>query len=110
MDTSFYKEKLLEIKKDLEKQLKYYESGDPFLVPDRNIENTLDEDITEIEGHDRNLANRVRLQEELQGVEVSLERIEKGTYGFCKNCNKQIPEGRLKLLPTATLCLDCEKK
>lgn len=110
MDLDFYKEKLLETKKHLEGQILYYKSEDPYLVPGRDTENTNDEDITEIEGHDRNLANRAHLQEELQEVNEALERIEKGTYGKCTNCNKEIAEERLKVLPTATLCLDCEKK
>lgn len=109
MDLKYFKEKLLEQKKDLEEQLEYYKSSDPYLAPDRNMVNTMDEDITEIEGHDRVVANSLRLKEELASVEEALGRIEKGTYGKCTNCGKEIPEERLKLVPTATLCLDCEK-
>lgn len=110
MDTNFYKEKLEETKKSIEEQLKYYSSEDPFLQPDRSENNTVDEDLTEIEGHDRVVANKLRLKDELSRVVGALERIKKGTYGICTNCGKQIAEERLKLLLTATVCLDCEKK
>ena len=47
------------------------------------------------------------LEERLRNVNDTLERIEKGTYGTCEKCGKEIPEERLKANPAATTCIDC---
>ncbi len=44
----------------------------------------------------------------LQTIEAALERIDNGTYGICAQCKALISEGRLKVVPTAKLCIDCK--
>lgn len=39
----------------------------------------------------------------------SLLRLNKGTFGKCENCGKDIEPARLEAMPTATLCLVCSK-
>ena len=46
--------------------------------------------------HDREL---------LLEIEEALERIEKGTYGFCLGTGKPIAQARLKAIPYAKYCL-----
>lgn len=41
-------------------------------------------------------------------VEAALKRIEKGTYGFCVECGKLIPEKRLEAIPWAARCVEDE--
>lgn len=43
-------------------------------------------------------------------VELALERLEQGTYGFCEQCGVSIPEERLMAFPSATLCIDCARR
>lgn len=38
------------------------------------------------------------------------ERIRGGGYGICAACSLRIPPRRLKALPTATLCVDCQER
>jgi len=40
-------------------------------------------------------------------IEVSLERLEDGTYGQCEECGVRIPKARLNAIPYATLCIKC---
>ncbi|MCF7934554.1 MAG: TraR/DksA C4-type zinc finger protein [Spirochaetia bacterium] len=40
----------------------------------------------------------------------ALERIEKGTYGVCIRCGKDIPLGRLTHVPEALICVPCAEK
>src|SRR2546430_17586225 len=40
-------------------------------------------------------------------IDQSLERIEVGTYGQCRNCGSPISEKRLNAVPRAQLCVDC---
>lgn len=43
-------------------------------------------------------------------VELALERLDQGTYGFCEQCGVSIPEERLMAFPSATLCIDCARR
>ena len=38
----------------------------------------------------------------------ALKRISEGKYGICLQCGKKIPEGRLRAIPSAVLCIDCK--
>jgi RNA polymerase-binding protein DksA len=46
----------------------------------------------------------------LNKVITALEKIERGTYGTCDACGGPIKRARLKALPFATLCLDCQDR
>lgn len=48
--------------------------------------------------------------EEIQDVAAALLRIHDHTYGFCENCDREIPFSRLEALPETQYCLDCERK
>ncbi len=45
----------------------------------------------------------------LRLIEAALKRLEEGDYGYCLNCDESISDGRLKLDPTFSLCIDCAK-
>ena len=45
----------------------------------------------------------------LRLIEAALRRLEEGDYGYCLNCDESISDGRLKLDPTFSLCIDCAK-
>lgn len=64
----------------------------------------------EVEEYENILPVEYTLEEDLRDVNLALEKIEKGTYGRCDNCNKEISEERLIILPEAITCLDCDKK
>jgi DnaK suppressor protein len=42
-------------------------------------------------------------------IEEALARIESGTYGICTNCGNEIRPGRLKAMPWARYCIDCQE-
>ncbi|MCX8012081.1 MAG: TraR/DksA family transcriptional regulator [Desulfobacterota bacterium] len=54
------------------------------------------------------LCNRDR--EKLALIDEALERIEEGTYGICEECGLKIPEGRLRVMPFARYCINCQSK
>ncbi len=45
--------------------------------------------------------------QELEEIQVALEKIERGTYGECEICGCGISPSRLKILPSATTCVSC---
>jgi RNA polymerase-binding protein DksA len=40
----------------------------------------------------------------------ALERIQTGTYGVCESCGNSILKERLKLVPHARNCIECQRK
>jgi DnaK suppressor protein len=51
-----------------------------------------------------------RAQIELEKITESLERMDEGAYGICKECSEPIPQARLEALPTATTCIQCQSR
>jgi len=47
--------------------------------------------------------------ETLQKIDEALVRLEEGTYGYCFECGDEISERRLRALPFAVRCKDCEE-
>ncbi len=37
-----------------------------------------------------------------------MRSIDKGKYGICERCSKEIPTERLEVQPEATLCVTCQ--
>lgn len=46
----------------------------------------------------------------LQAIEEALQRIEKGTYGICRDCGEPIAEARLNAIPWTRVCISCKEK
>jgi len=48
------------------------------------------------------------LAQKLADVNLALDKIAKGTYGKCENCDKDVPPERLDAFPEARVCFDCD--
>jgi DnaK suppressor protein len=46
----------------------------------------------------------------LQAIEEALERIDKGTYGICRDCGEPIARARLDAIPWTRVCIGCKEK
>jgi RNA polymerase-binding transcription factor len=51
-----------------------------------------------------------RLAAHSRALTAAKDRISEGTYGICAHCGRPIPQRRLKVLPTATLCVQCQER
>jgi DnaK suppressor protein len=47
--------------------------------------------------------------ETLNKIGAALRRLDEGTYGDCFECGEEISEARLRALPFAVRCKDCEE-
>jgi RNA polymerase-binding protein DksA len=108
------KQKLLIEKKRLEKNLSPDEvkgSGvdREYQTKFPEIERDEEENADEMEMYENSLSTDETLKAELQKINSALEAIEKGTYGICSNCQKEISLERLEAYPQADTCLDCKK-
>jgi len=46
----------------------------------------------------------------LQAIDEALMRIEKGTFGLCRDCGEPIAEARLNAIPWTRVCITCKEK
>ena len=46
----------------------------------------------------------------LQAIDEALQRIEKGTFGICRDCGEPIAEARLNAIPWTRVCITCKEK
>jgi DnaK suppressor protein len=67
-----------------------------------------EESATELFEWEKALALERQLSEYLAEIDHALEKFDKGTYGICEQCGKQIEPARLEALPHANLCLACK--
>ncbi len=60
----------------------------------------------------RELDTRIsmRKHKQIKEIEEALERIKHGEYGTCEDCGDPIPEQRLRLFPSARLCVRCQEE
>jgi DnaK suppressor protein len=49
-------------------------------------------------------------RETLLKIDESLRKLNEGTYGLCEDCGDVISEERLKILPFAIYCIDCQER
>lgn len=58
---------------------------------------------------ERNRGLRANEVTQLKMIERALEKIDKGGYGTCEICGREIDGERLEALPSASLCIDCKE-
>ena len=58
----------------------------------------------------KDLAVRLNAENLLKQVNDALKRMDNGTYGLCLECNQPIDTARLKAIPFAELCMDCQRR
>ena len=46
----------------------------------------------------------------LQAIEEAVYRMEKGTYGVCRDCGEPIAPARLNAIPWTRVCITCKEK
>jgi DnaK suppressor protein len=46
----------------------------------------------------------------LHAIEEALSRMERGTYGICRDCGEPIADARLRAIPWTRVCIACKEK
>ncbi len=113
-----YKKKLEKEKKRLTKELSSFAKRDkkvkgnwlarfPLLGNDRSHK---DENAEEVETYESLLSLEHILEQRLKYINQALAKIEKGGYGACEVCQRQIEPKRLAVAPEARHCIRCSGK
>lgn len=109
------KERLLADKKKLESDLLDIgekDKADPSKIDAAYPEsggNSDDDNASEITAYADEISIVDKLESELRDTNKALEAMEKGTYGICKYCGKEIDVKRLEARPTSSACIACKK-
>ena len=108
------KEALLKEKNELEGNLKRIarpvnKKGGDYETSFDELGSDKEDNATEVDEYTQNLPVETTLEKKLQEIIEALDRMEKGTYGKCANCNADIPIERLKANPSAKTCLKCNE-
>lgn len=48
-------------------------------------------------------------QEILYQIDDALKRLDEGTYGICQQCSQPIIMSRLRAVPYASMCIECQR-
>ena len=113
------KEKLESQKATLEQELQRFAKKDDNLKGDWDTKfpkfegssgsQMLEDAAGEVEEYIAKLPVEHSLENRLKDIGRALEKIEKGNYGKCEKCKKDIPRERLEIVPEARFCLNCQK-
>ena len=105
-----------ELKKMLEERRRELLSEVQGRIRDVRLDGSKDRDVL-----DQGESSEVDIQEDIEfaliqmksetltKIDAALRRLEEGTYGDCFECGDQIAEARLRALPFAVRCKDCEE-
>jgi DnaK suppressor protein len=60
---------------------------------------------------DRKMIEAIGAQDlkRMRQIDAALTRLQQDRYGSCVKCNKKIPMERLKAIPYAVMCIECQK-
>lgn len=113
------KQKLETEKRTLEEQLKKFATKDkkmegdwdtrfPKLEGNVSGSSGLEAAADEVEEYSTLLPMEYSMELRIRNINSALEKIEKGEYGLCEKCKKEIPMERLNVSPESKFCLNCE--
>lgn len=97
------KEKLLAEKEKVDKKIRSLKE-----YPDYGQDE--EDKLQEIGDFENNLSIEEGIEHLSKKIDRALSAIEKGTYGKCLNCKKDIEKGRLEIMPYADFCVSCKAK
>jgi len=97
-----------EIVRKAKEEISRYTRGDARQLVDTALDNG-DWSVVDL-SEDISLRQLTTHRETLQRIDEALRKLAEGTYGKCEECGEDISEERLKVLPSATCCRDCQEK
>jgi RNA polymerase-binding protein DksA len=110
-ETNQFKERLLAEKNRIEAELRKIADKDSegdYEAKFQDLGREREDNASEVENYTVNLDLTDSMEKELDKIDLSLKKIENGTYGQCENCHKEISPKRLEVYPAAQNCMDCK--
>lgn len=95
------------ILKEAKQEIAKYISGDTRQLVDTAIDDG-DWAVVDI-SEEISLRMLTNHRKRLREIDDALRKIDQGSYGICEECSEEISEKRLKIMPAANLCIDCQE-
>lgn len=105
MDKKLFKEKAEQVLSKSEKMILELKELTKPVKPENSIGR-----ISRMDAINNKSVNEAALRnliERVKKIKSALHRIDESDFGICRKCKNTIPEGRLFILPGATLCVKC---
>ena len=112
IDTDHFRSMLLEERERVQKAIANLRDDHPGSLDDEveevaaTSDNHLGETASATLGREIDYTLGENSEQVLAEIEAALERIDKGTYGTCGKCGREIAPERLEAHPWASLCID----
>jgi DnaK suppressor protein len=89
-------------------EIKKYISGEKKQL----VESVMDDgDLSVVDlAEDISLKQLSTHRETLIKIDTAIRKLDEGTYGVCEDCDDEISEQRLNIMPFAIYCRDCQEK
>ncbi len=100
-----FKKKLLAAKEEIQKDLMKLREGLDF-----GSDIDYAEETAETEEFSHYLGIKKPLEDRLKAIDEALQKIEKGTFGSCEKCGREIEKKLLTAAPHSKLCKKCKGK
>ncbi|BCB96982.1 hypothetical protein JZK55_19040 [Dissulfurispira thermophila] len=97
-----------DIVREAKSEIKKFKSGERKQL----VETVMDDgDMSVVDlSEDINLKQLSTHRETLIKIDAALRKLDENTYGICEECGDEISEERLKIMPFAIYCRDCQEK
>lgn len=113
LDTAMYKDRLIELRHELTRELKSIGIHDPetpenwIAIPEGVDVGEADENVgaDRVEEWDERVSTLALLETRWNNVNRAIKKIEAGTYGICEISGEEIEEARLDANPAARTCI-----
>lgn len=101
------KKKILEAIEDTQMSIANYSELTKPIAPENAIGRVSRMDA--INNKSVNEAALKKAEQKLKNLQIALNNINDIDFGVCDKCNKQIPLGRILLVPQSRFCVNCAK-
>jgi len=110
LDLAKFRKMLLADKERLDRERHLHQTDDSGSgVELSNYDNHPADAASETYERTKDLAIEQNFREMIEGIDEALRKIDAGTYGLCDRCGQPINIERLKVIPSATLCIECQE-
>ena len=108
VDLKIAKKRLLEKRRELEDLSELSaDSRDPVELDQQSVGRLSRMDAMQQQAMSKATEQKRRL--DLMRIEAAERRLRDGDYGYCEECDEEIPDGRLAIDPMAENCVGCAR-
>ena len=99
------KKLILRTQQEIEKEIQKLEEKTAPISPDCSLGRLTRLEAMQEKSINESVLEKARIR--LKKIAFVLQKIDSEEFGICSICEKEIPYGRLQIMPESTICIDC---